>query len=202
MSDRHLSSWPPSAPRELSPPQTSLWSNLEASAARDPNKACIVLYDSVLSYAQVKAECERLAGFLQKECGVKRGDRVGLYMQNSPQFVIAYYAILRADAMVVPVNPMNLHRRARTYMLQDSGATRADRRAGALRRRSRRCSVAARSQHVIVAAYSDYLTSRDRSRRARLRARAAPAAQRARLTLWTDAMARRPRAAAAHRRAR
>ena len=39
---------------------------------------------------------------------MKRGDRVALYMQNSPQFVIAFYAILRADAVVVPVNPMNL----------------------------------------------------------------------------------------------
>ena len=38
----------------------------------------------------------------------RRGDRVLLYMQNSPQFVIGYYAILRADAMVVPVNAMNL----------------------------------------------------------------------------------------------
>ena len=43
-------------------------------------------------------------------------------MQNSPQFMIAYYAILRADAMVVPVNPMNLTEELRHYV-DDSGAT-------------------------------------------------------------------------------
>ncbi len=49
-------------------------------------------------------------------CGVKRGDRVLLFMQNSPQFMIAFYAILRADAMVVPVNPMNLTEELRHYV--------------------------------------------------------------------------------------
>ena len=47
---------------------------------------------------------------------VKKGDRVLLYMQNSPQFVLAYYAILRADAVVVPVNPMNLSEELRHYI--------------------------------------------------------------------------------------
>lgn len=48
-------------------------------------------------------------------------DRVALYMQNSPQFMLAYYAVLRADAMVVPVNPMNVAAEL-SYMLRDSGA--------------------------------------------------------------------------------
>ena len=46
--------------------------------------------------------------------GSRKGERVLLYMQNSPHFVIAYYAILRADAVVVPVNPMNRVARARS----------------------------------------------------------------------------------------
>jgi fatty-acyl-CoA synthase len=156
MSDRHLSSWPPSAPRDLDPPQTSLWSNLEASAARSPDRRALVFYDSALTYRQLQDECERLAGYLQRECGVKRGDRVGIYMQNSPQFVIAFYAILRANAAVVPMNPMLLTNEAR-YMLEDSGA-----------------KVLFASQelapnvlplvggkpleHLIVSTYSDYLT--------------------------------------------
>jgi fatty-acyl-CoA synthase len=188
MGDRHLSSWPPSAPRELTPPQTSLWSNLEAAAARDPNKACLVLYDSILSYGQVQAECERLAGFLQKECGVKRGDRVGLYMQNSPQWVIAFYAILRADAAVVPVNPMN--RTAEVdYMLQDSGATVLIA-AQELASQVTPLLGSPQLQHLIVAAYSDYLTTETdlvvpeflRAPREKL---SGPG-----LTLWVDAMAR------------
>jgi fatty-acyl-CoA synthase len=53
---------------------------------------------------------------------VRRGDRVLLNAQNSPQFVIAYYAILRADAVVVPVNPMNRTQELRHYV-EDSDAT-------------------------------------------------------------------------------
>ena len=55
------------------------------------------------------------------------GDRVLLYMQNSPQFVIAYYAILRANAVVVPVNPMYLTQEF-LRCAQDAGATYRDRR--------------------------------------------------------------------------
>src|SRR5690348_982779 len=98
MGTRHLSSWPPNVPLELSTPKTSLWQNLEASAARVPDRRAIVFYDSTITYARLKQETEHMAAFLQQECGVKRGDRVALYMQNSPQFIIAYYAILRADA--------------------------------------------------------------------------------------------------------
>jgi fatty-acyl-CoA synthase len=52
---------------------------------------------------------------------VKKGDRVLLYLQNSPQFVIAYYAALRADAVVVPVNPMNKTEELRHY-IEDADA--------------------------------------------------------------------------------
>ena len=50
---------------------------------------------------------------------MKAGDRVLLYMQNSPQWVLAYYGILRANAVVVPVNPMNMTEELRHYV-QDS----------------------------------------------------------------------------------
>ncbi len=113
--------WPPGLPRHLTLPQTHLFHNLEVSAARYPDKPAIVFYDSPLRYDTLRDEAERLAGYLQHDCGVQRGDRVLLYLQNSPQWVIAYYAILRADAVVVPVNPMNLTDELRHYV-QDTGA--------------------------------------------------------------------------------
>lgn len=156
MGSLHLSSWPPGVPHELEAPQTSLWRNLEASASRVPDRRALVFYDSALTYAELRRECERLAGFLQGVCGVKRGDRVALYMQNSPQWVIGYYAILRADAVVVPVNPMNLTAEV-AYMLSDSGATVmlasqevAPNAVPLLEGRPLR--------HLVVTAYSDYLT--------------------------------------------
>ena len=118
----HFDFWPPTLSHHMTLPETSLWFNLEASAIRYPHKPCVVFYDAALTYAEVRREAERLAGFLQSQCGVRRGDRVGLYMQNSPQFVIGFHAILRADAMVVLINPMNLTAEV-DHILRDSGAT-------------------------------------------------------------------------------
>ena len=168
MSDRHLAHWPRLLPQHLTLPATHLYRNLEVSAMRYPDKAALVFYDAAISYARLQDESERLAAHLQQRCGVRRGDRVLLYLQNSPQFVIGYYAILRADAVVVPVNPMNLSEELRHYVL-DAGArtvlapqdlwaqvrpllheglaaAAADAQAPGLR-------------HAVVAAYGDYLTA-------------------------------------------
>ena len=107
--------------RSLELPETSLCYNLEVSARRYPQRPATLYYGGTLSYAALKAEVDALAGYLQQHCGVRRGDRVALYMQNSPQFVIALHAILRADAMVVPVNTMNLHQEV-AHIVRDSGS--------------------------------------------------------------------------------
>jgi fatty-acyl-CoA synthase len=102
----HHKIWPKRLPRQLVVPQTSLWFNLEVSAARFPDKPACVFFGRALNYAQLKAQAEALAGWLHN-LGVRKGDRVALYMQNCPQFIVSVYGILRADAVVVPVNPMN-----------------------------------------------------------------------------------------------
>lgn len=149
--------WPAHLSHRLSIPQTNLFYNAEVSAARYPDKPFLVFYDTPVTFAQFKDEAERVAGYLQRQCGVKAGDRVLLYMQNSPQWVIAYYGILRANAVVVPVNPMNLTDELAHYV-EDSGATTAfvaqdlyARMAPLVR------SEAQALQHVIVATYRDYL---------------------------------------------
>ncbi len=107
MTDRpHHAHWPRRLPRELVVPQTSLWFNLEVSATRYPAKPACIFFGRELSYAELKAQALALAGWLQAQ-GVAKGDRVALFMQNCPQYLVAVYAILRADAVVVPVNPMN-----------------------------------------------------------------------------------------------
>ncbi|HSY30299.1 MAG TPA: AMP-binding protein, partial [Burkholderiaceae bacterium] len=96
MNTQHYRHWPIGLPHTLTVPETSVYVNLEVSAKRFPNKTAIIFYDSLISYRQLHAEVEALAGYLQQVCGIQRGDRVLLDMQNCPQFVIAYYAILRA----------------------------------------------------------------------------------------------------------
>lgn len=104
MSDRHFAHWPKGHPRSMSIPATSLFYNAEVSAARYPDKPYLVFYDTPVSFAEFRDEAERLAGWLQRECGVKKGDRVLLFMQNSPQYVIGYYDILRAVAADPPLD--------------------------------------------------------------------------------------------------
>ncbi|UDF33797.1 UNVERIFIED_ORG: long-chain fatty acid--CoA ligase [Shinella sp. XGS7] len=98
--------WPARLPRQLSLPQTSLWFNLEVAARRWPDKPATVYLGQALSYAELARQAEALAGWLQAQ-GVVKGDRVALFMQNCPQYLVAFYAIIRADAVAVPVNPMN-----------------------------------------------------------------------------------------------
>ena len=102
----HFDHWPARLPRELQVPQTSLWVNLEVAAQRYPHKPAYLFLGRALSWQALHQQALALAGWLQAR-GVKRGDRVLLYMQNCPQYVVAAFAVLRADAVIVPVNPMN-----------------------------------------------------------------------------------------------
>jgi fatty-acyl-CoA synthase len=101
----HFEHWPKIS-KSLRVPATSLYNNLKVSAERYPDQIAIHYYGNQLTYEQLDAEVNALAGYLEHKLGVKTGDKVLLFMQNSPQFVIGYYAILRANAVVVPINPM------------------------------------------------------------------------------------------------
>jgi fatty-acyl-CoA synthase len=159
MLERHVDFWPRGLPRHLTVPQTNLFFNLDVSTARYPDKPAVIFYDTPLSYAALKDDVERVAGYLEQECGVKQGDRVLLYMQNSPQFIIAYYAILRANAVVVPVNPMNLTEELRHYV-SDTGASTIFVPQDLYPQVAPLVAPLAHTglRHVLVAAYSDYLT--------------------------------------------
>jgi fatty-acyl-CoA synthase len=111
----HERIWPKRLPRELTVPATSLWFNVEVSARRFGDKAAYIFFGRPLSYRDLQTQAEFLAGWLQS-VGVKAGDRVGLYMQNCPQFVVAFHGILRANAVVVPINPMNKAEELKHYI--------------------------------------------------------------------------------------
>ena len=119
---QHFAAWPKRIPHTMATPDTTLWANLDVSMRRYPNRIAYVFFDRTITFHELHASVESLAGWLQQTAGVKRGDRVALCLQNSLQFVIGYYAILRADAVVVPVNPMNKAVEL-THYITDPGAT-------------------------------------------------------------------------------
>jgi fatty-acyl-CoA synthase len=148
---RHFAHWPPGVPHTLDLPRESVYTNLAARAAEHPDRIAVDYYGTHVTYAELKREADALAGFLQQRCGVAKGDRVLLYLQNCPQFIIAYYAILRVDAVVVPVNPMNRTEELRHYV--EDAQARVALVGQELYDRISPLEVA----HVIVATYSDFL---------------------------------------------
>jgi fatty-acyl-CoA synthase len=122
MFDRHLNVWPKGVPHHITFPRHTLCENLARSATAFAERPAIIYHGHTLTYAQLLQQVEALAGYLQNRLGVRRGARVLLYMQNSPQAVISYYAILRADAAVIPVNPMSQQAELQHYAA-DAGAS-------------------------------------------------------------------------------
>lgn len=150
--------WPPHLPRSIPRPATTMSFNLDVSAARYADRTAIGFLGNDISYRSFKAQVDAFAGWLQKKAGVKRGDRVLLFLQNSPQWLIAYYGILRADAVVVPLNPMNREQEL-THYITDSGVGVAV----CGQDIAEHLLAAAKGtglKHIVVAAYADYLPQR------------------------------------------
>lgn len=192
--------WPARLPRSITPPATSLWHNLAVSALRYPDKAATVFLGQVLSYRQLQQQAERVAAWLHAQ-GVRPGDRVILLLQNSPQWVAAHFGILRANAVVVPVNPMNKAQELRHYITDPEAkvAIVAADLAAELMQANASLPAPQRLSHLMVSHYTDALAPLPDGQdtadawRAQLQALAVP-------TAWLDWLApRHPLAAlAAH----
>ncbi|MGE4337504.1 MAG: long-chain-fatty-acid--CoA ligase [Pigmentiphaga sp.] len=117
----HSPFWPEYLPRHLVTPDTTVYANLEISRQRHGGRTAIGFFGRDISYHELFAATERLAAWLHHEAGLAPGARVALFMQNCPQWLMAYYGVVRANAVVVPVNPMNRADELRK-ILADSGA--------------------------------------------------------------------------------
>ena len=99
-------SWPEDVPRELSFPHGhTMTAYLRAWARETPDRPVIVYYGYELTFAELDEASDRFAGFLERE-GLGVGDRVAVFLANCPQFLIAFYGILKAGCVHVPINPM------------------------------------------------------------------------------------------------
>ncbi|MBE0672203.1 MAG: long-chain fatty acid--CoA ligase [Anaerolineales bacterium] len=92
-------------PTTIEYPKAPLFHFLEEAARKYPDRACTIFKGAVVTYKEMDEISNRFAAALV-DMGVKKGDRVGIFMPNSPQFVMAYYGILKAGGAVVATNPL------------------------------------------------------------------------------------------------
>lgn len=92
-----------------------------AGLAQDPDGIAVQYFDGALSRAELEAQSDALASALLAR-GFARGDRLAVYLQNVPQFVVCLVATWKAGGILVSINPMSRDRELR-YLLKDSGAT-------------------------------------------------------------------------------
>ncbi|WP_297215141.1 AMP-binding protein [Thermoplasma sp.] len=110
--------WPIGLPYSLEYPRASLYKIFEHRAEEHSDRDFIVFYDRRLRYADVLKEVKSLSSTLM-DLGIQKGDRVGIYLQNSPNFAISLLAISRSGGIAVFMNPM-LKRDEIRNILEDS----------------------------------------------------------------------------------
>ncbi len=113
--------WPAGADESsIRLPEEPLALTLRRQARRVPDKPAIIFYGRSVTFSELEAATDRMAGWLRNR-GVRPGDRVAIYLENCPQFAIAYFGGLKAGAVNVCINPM--HRAVEIqHELDDSGA--------------------------------------------------------------------------------
>jgi long-chain acyl-CoA synthetase len=112
--------WPEGVPRNLDYPDVPLGDLLKRTAEKYPDKIATVYFDKNLTYRQLNELSDRFATALAA-LGVKKGDKVAIYLANMPQFVIAYYGILKIGAIETAISPLYREREVE-HQLKNSEA--------------------------------------------------------------------------------
>ena len=115
-----FSSWPQDVPKNLEYPKVPLHTILGKTAKEHPEKAAIAYFEREISYAELNSFSDQFAAALAA-LGVKKGDRVAIFLPNVPQFVIVYYGVLKAGAVVTAISPLHKEREV-AHQLNDSEA--------------------------------------------------------------------------------
>ena len=90
-------------PRNINYPSVPIFHFLEESARRFPDQPCTIFKGAQISFREMDVITDKLAGALAG-MGVKKGDRVGIFIPNTPQFVMVYFGILKAGGVVVAID--------------------------------------------------------------------------------------------------
>ncbi len=120
MSDRPwLQRYDEGVPQSIDYPEVPLFFFLEENARKYPDAPCTIFKGAKISFREMNELTDRFAAGLAS-LGVKKGDRVGIFVPNTPQFVIAYYGALKAGAIVVATNPLYTPREIE-HQVNDAG---------------------------------------------------------------------------------
>ena len=115
-----LTSYAPGVPHDIEPVSGSLLDLVEGSAKSYPRSVALEFFGATTTYSELVEQISRAAEGL-RGLGVRHGDTVALVMPNSPQHVVAFYAVLRLGAIVVEHNPLYPPRELR-HQFEDHGA--------------------------------------------------------------------------------
>lgn len=100
-----LNFWPEEVPKTIKYPEVPLYDLLRRTAEKYPNQTAMIFQDNKITYRELDVLSNKFAAALH-EMGVRKGDKVALFLPNTPQFVISYYGILKAGAIVTAVSPL------------------------------------------------------------------------------------------------
>ncbi|MDX2441793.1 MAG: AMP-binding protein, partial [Desulfobacterales bacterium] len=112
--------WPEGVPFEIAGYEQPLFSVLDNAAKKYPQQVYTIFNDATRTYAQVKETADRVAGFLVSR-GIRKGDRVAIFLPNLPHYPAIFFGILKAGAICVTCNPIYTAGEL-NYQLKDAGA--------------------------------------------------------------------------------
>ena len=100
-----FNSWPAQIPRHMEIPQVPLQYILCKTSEAYPNKTAVTFEERELNYSELDVLSNQFANALT-HLGVKKGDRVAVFLPNIPQFIIAFFGILKTGAVVTALSPL------------------------------------------------------------------------------------------------
>ena len=115
-----FNNWPNEVPKHIDSSQVPLQGILQKSAKEFPQKIAIVFGKREISYSQLDLFSNQFANSLIK-LGLRKGDRVAIFLPNIPQFIVAYFGILKAGGTITAISPQHREREVE-YQINNSGA--------------------------------------------------------------------------------
>jgi len=112
--------WPEGVRKNIDFPEIPLHGLLEETAEKFPEHAAIVYFNKAMTYRELNHLSDRFATALNG-LGVKKGDKVAIFLPNTPQFVISYYGISKIGSIVTTISPLYKERELE-HQLNDSEA--------------------------------------------------------------------------------